>query len=533
MFLGFFVSQSPGSGWIASSLQTAKAYQLGPATAKSLRSWTRAFIADRHALPSTAARPWQLSLLERRPDLRTAIEEHLQSVGKYVRAMNIVHFMSEPAVLAQYGLTKPVALSTAQVWMHALEYRWTKVPSGQYVDGHKRADVVSYRQDRFLPAMAWTDSCARMWDKDGTESPLPHPPTGTRRVVYWFHDESVFYANDRRKTRWVHKSEKAVPRTKGEGASLMAADFVSADYGWLRSPDGKESTRVRPEKNRDGYFTHEEILAQATAAMDILARHYPDEDHVLIFDNATTHLKRAADALSARHMSMKPTQDDKPMFGVETPLRGPDGKPVYGPDGKVLKTKIRMEDARFKDGSPQSLYFPAGHPREGVFKGMIIILQERGFANVNTLRAQCPAFKCLPPALDCCCRRLLFNQPDFRDVESLLETHCKARGFTVLFLPKFHCELNCIEQCWGYAKRVYRKLPASSAEADLERNVSSSLDSVPLDAIFRFYTCSHRFMDAYWRGLNGTQAAWAAKKYRSHRVLPGDILDELDRADIS
>ncbi len=175
----------------------------------------------------------------------------------------------------------------------------------------------------------------------------------------------------------------------------MAADFILADYGWLRSPDSKESTRVlfRPGKNRDGYFTHEEILAQATAAMDILSQHYPDEDHVLIFDNATTHLKHAANVLSARHMSMKPTQDDKPMFSVETPVRGPDGKPVYGPDGKVLKTKIRMEDARFKDGSPQSLYFPAGHPREGVFKGMTIILQERGFANASSLHAQCPAFK--------------------------------------------------------------------------------------------------------------------------------------------
>ena len=38
----------------------------------------------------------------------------------------------------------------------------------------------------------------------------------------------------------MHKSETAVPQAKGEGASLMVADFVSADYGWLWSPDGKE-----------------------------------------------------------------------------------------------------------------------------------------------------------------------------------------------------------------------------------------------------------------------------------------------------
>ena len=43
---------------------------------------------------------------------------------------------------------------------------------------------------------------------------------------------------------WVHKDEKAVLRAKGEGASLMVADFVSTDYGWLISLDGKEETCV-------------------------------------------------------------------------------------------------------------------------------------------------------------------------------------------------------------------------------------------------------------------------------------------------
>ncbi|KIJ45538.1 hypothetical protein M422DRAFT_166220, partial [Sphaerobolus stellatus SS14] len=39
---------------------------------------------------------------------------------------------------------------------------------------------------------------------------------------------------------------------------------------------------------------------------------------------------------------------------------------------------------------------------------------------------------------------------------------------------------------------------------------------------------SARFMDAYVKGLNGAQAAWAARKYRGHRVLPEDILTELE-----
>ena len=34
-------------------------------------------------------------------------------------------------------------------------------------------------------------------------------------------------------------------------------------------------------------------------------------------------------------------------------------------------------------------------------------------------------------------------------------------------------------------------------------------------------------MDGYERGLNGRQAAWAALKYKEHRVLQAEILKEL------
>lgn len=73
----------------------------------------------------------------------------------------------------------------------------------------------------------------------------------------------------------------------------MVADFISADYGFLRSPDGTEEARVLfpARAHREGYFTNEEILKQAAKAMDILKKYYPDKDHVFIFDNATTHLK--------------------------------------------------------------------------------------------------------------------------------------------------------------------------------------------------------------------------------------------------
>ena len=81
----------------------------------------------------------------------------------------------------------------------------------------------------------------------------------------------------------------------------MVLDFISADYGWLRSPDGEKSARVifRPGANQEGYFTNEDVLQQADNAMDILQEYYPNDDHIFIIDNATIHKKCPPGSLSA------------------------------------------------------------------------------------------------------------------------------------------------------------------------------------------------------------------------------------------
>ena len=101
---------------------------------------------------------------------------------------------------------------------------YQSTPKGQYVDGHEREDVVAYRKQVFIPK--WKEIMNRMavWDKDMKE----HLPSGEgKRVIAWFHDESVFYAHDRQKKGWYHKDASAKPYAKGEGASLMIADFES------------------------------------------------------------------------------------------------------------------------------------------------------------------------------------------------------------------------------------------------------------------------------------------------------------------
>jgi hypothetical protein len=499
--------------------------------ARKLREWARNFIDSREEIPENQFGRGNKSAVDDE-DLAQDIHLHLQSVGKYIKAEDIVQYCSAPDVLERMKRTRSISLITARRWLAKMGYRWKRNHKGQYVDGHERSDVVDYRQNVFLPAMAEYTNQMRTWT---TEHGWDLPPSVTCATIVWFHDESTFYAHDRRQSAWYHKTTTPVPYAKGEGVSIMVADFVSADYGWLRSPDGKESARVifRTGRTREGYFTSENTIMQVECAMEILEKYYPNEDHIFVYDCASTHLKRSDESLSSskmpRNMS-KPNQN----FGVTVNVIGENGKPIYGPDGKVSKRKIRMRNGRFKDGTEQEFYYPDGHPNAGLFKGMAQILTERGY-DVSNKKAQCgKTFAACPEnTKDCCCRRLLYNEPDFVAEEPLLGTCCKNRGFRVLFLPKFHCELNFIEQCWGYAKRHYRLLPPSSKEEELERNVLASLEEVPLISMRRFFTQSLRFMDAYRKGLNGRQAAWAAKKYQGHRVIPETILRELSTANIN
>jgi hypothetical protein len=169
--------------------------------------------------------------------------------------------------------------------------------------------------------------------------------------------------------------------------------FMSADYGWLTSADGAQSTRVlfKAGKGRKGYFTNSNILNHATAAMNILHKDYKDEDHVLVFDNATTYLKREEDALSASKMP-KNTPTEGKNWGVMVDELDEDCNMVHGHDGKVQKMRVNMHNTRFADGSPQSLNFPESHPCPGVFKGMAVILEERGFKDAHKLCNECPKF---------------------------------------------------------------------------------------------------------------------------------------------
>ncbi len=333
-------------------------------------------------LPVNPFGDWNESLLVDE-DLTNDINLYLMEIGKEISAQKLTAFINREDIRLKHGIEKPISERTARRYLNRLGYRWSTPKKGQYADGHERDDVVNYQEQTFLPQWQKIEAHMTSWTRDNLE--VYGPKTAEKEVIVWFHDETIFYAHDRRKKGWYHKDASAKPYTKGEGATLMVADFVSAKFGWLRSPDGNRSARrvMKPGKNKDGYFSSEDICAQAEEAMAILQEYYPQYEHTFIYDNATTHLKRAADALSARRMP-KNIPKEGSNWGVETTKRDPiTGKIEYQPDGSPAKIKVRMADTCLHDGMPQCLYFPEGHKRAGVFKGMAVILQERGYGDMS------------------------------------------------------------------------------------------------------------------------------------------------------
>ena len=131
--------------------------------------------------------------------------------------------------------------------------------------------------------------------------------------------------------------------------------------------------------------------------------------------------------------------------------------------------------------APTLFYFPEDHPsKPSWFKGMKIIIRECGLWPEGDLLTQCPGFQCPPDSTDCCCRRILFSQPDFRSQKSQLEELVESHGHLCDFYLKYHCEVNFIEQYWGAVKLCFWMAGHAATIDEMERKVIQCLDDVPL-----------------------------------------------------
>ena len=193
----------------------------------------------------------------------------------------------------------------------------------------------------------------------------------------------------------------------------MVSDFIEERDGYLSIPDGlyetvkqhdpsvPQSARIvfKYGKNRDGYWNNELFVEQMEMAVKVAEAKYPARafKHVWIFDHSCGHTAFAPDALVASRLNRKP--------GGKQPV---------------------MHDTVWA-GKPQKLVLDDGTP-----KGAAMILEERGIYT-KTLKLEDLIV-------------ILSQHDDFKNEKNSLETMLTGKGHTAVFLPKFHCELNGIEQ---------------------------------------------------------------------------------------
>ncbi|KAJ6524968.1 hypothetical protein B0H19DRAFT_897412, partial [Mycena capillaripes] len=144
-----------------------------------------------------------------------------------ISAAHVQAWLAQPEIMQKYGITKQISLSTATRYLHALGFRFASPVKGQYVDGHERPDVRAERDNVYIPRLSSLRLRMRVFDKDGNDITVDIEAmvASGKRVVIWYHDESIFYAHDRHRKSWTHKDASIKPRKKGEGVSIMVADF--------------------------------------------------------------------------------------------------------------------------------------------------------------------------------------------------------------------------------------------------------------------------------------------------------------------
>ena len=82
-----------------------------------------------------------------------------------------------------------------------------------------------------------------------------------KRHILITHDESVFYANNGKKTFWGPVGHQPL-RKKGAGLSLHVSDFLTEIDGRLKFEEEEACIMMKPGINRDGWWKTDDLTKQ-------------------------------------------------------------------------------------------------------------------------------------------------------------------------------------------------------------------------------------------------------------------------------
>ncbi|KAK7060055.1 hypothetical protein R3P38DRAFT_2679776, partial [Favolaschia claudopus] len=225
--LNLYLDSELSYGWREASMIVARSQGHGAYRARNIRSWIHNFLATKK-LPLHRYGQYHASILNDE-DFQDSIKLHLQSLAKkdgHFTAQDLVDFVQTEEIQTMLEAAdvqkRSISVWTARRWLKRLEWRYGRRKNGMYIDGHEREDVVQYRAEFVKRWLEQYEPRMVEYDNDGNakKTPTGYELTGKCkgqpfRLILVTHDESTFYANDRRKVGWISKLDKGKPQPKG------------------------------------------------------------------------------------------------------------------------------------------------------------------------------------------------------------------------------------------------------------------------------------------------------------------------------
>jgi hypothetical protein len=418
---------------------------------------------------------------------------------------------------------------TATDWMHRLGFHPGGLHSTVYKDGHERADVLNDRtvfistMEALFPRMP-TFSGSMMLEVIPPDPSLIGP--GEKPILWFVHDESICDSSGGRIKPWIEVGHP--PMQPKRGSSIMISGFLSpfgmqpADY-----------VTMEPGKDKDGYWTNRDLIAQLHAWLPTIAERFPGYQAVIQFDNSANHGVYAPDALIANRLNLSDgypelTASDKEAGMVQTAFRNTVWKDSSG--------TAHVQSFLYTDGTMDHK-----DPTRPAHKGIKTILEERGLWREQTIPGHFVRLKATGalavgeegPTIQPGTRvwqpgnrmlleealQVLEQQPDFvaQSKKNWVTEIVEQYGHIAVFGAKFHPELAAIEYFWGQTKKYLRRHCDYTFDT-LRRALPEAIASVTVTTIRRHYAHVRRYMRAYAdHTLSLEQIEWAMRKYSSHR----------------
>ena len=95
--------------------------------------------------------------------------------------------------------------------------------------------------------------------------------------------------------------------------------------------------------------------------------------------------------------------------------------------------------------------------------------------------------------------KIVEEMRDFKYQKTRVEELILSKSHRVMFIPKFHCEVNPIERVWCRAKQ-YTRSHCDYSFINLEKIIDEALDSVSTELIRKYFRKIREYHRAYRQG---------------------------------